>query len=117
MIAYQQIMKKSMNSDNPEADMNFISLGFDSLKRFPGFREKTRNVNAAVRNIWSTVISKARKNGEIGASMDDDQIANQFMYISEGVAIHLTLEGRASEIAHETLRLWDGFYNLIKRHK
>jgi AcrR family transcriptional regulator len=115
MLAFQQVMKASMDAADPDSELNYISLGFDSLKRYPGFREKIRNINAEIKKIWINLISTARYQGEIESLLTDDEIACHFMYLSDGIGIHLTLEGRPEEIALETLRLWEGFYNEIKK--
>jgi hypothetical protein len=48
--------------------------------------------------------------------MTDEQIADCFIYLSEGIGSRFTLEGRGPEAGEKMVQLWDGFYSQIK-HK
>ena len=112
-----KVLRESMKEINPENDFSFFSLGLDAMKRYPGFREKIRIINAEVRKIWIYVVKTARENGEIQSKMSDDQIAGCFIYLSEGIGTRFTLEGRGIDAGEELIKLWDSFYNEIKYNK
>jgi TetR/AcrR family transcriptional regulator, transcriptional repressor for nem operon len=114
VIGVFKILRESMQATNPDSDFNLFSLGLEAMKRYPGFREKIRTINIEVRKIWIHVVKTARESGEIVSVMSDEQIANCFVYLNEGIGTRFTMEGRGNEADKELLELWDCFYNQIK---
>jgi AcrR family transcriptional regulator len=109
-----KVLRERMKEINPDSSISFFTLGLDAMKKYSGFREKIRNINSEVRKIWIYVVEKARMNGEIQSEMTDKQIADCFIYLSEGIGTRFTLEGRGIEAGGELIQLWDSFYSSIK---
>jgi TetR/AcrR family transcriptional regulator, transcriptional repressor for nem operon len=95
-------------------NINFYSLFFDAFKLFPEFREKIYSAQNAERNAWRDIVSLARKNGEIKSPMTDEQIAQIFIYVSDGVGISFIQEGKSEETMMTEIRsLWENFYKQL----
>lgn len=95
--------------------VNYYSLVFDALKVFPSLREKLLEHEQDELKAWKEVISTARKNGEIRAFMNDEQIAKVFIYTNDGIAIRISLmKDRSEDVSDTLLELWDSFYMELK---
>lgn len=95
--------------------LNYFTLAFDALKLFPEFRDKMMVEQKKELKIWMEVIENARNKGEIKSSMTDEEIAKTFLYLSDGVAMHVILEGVGiEEMIAPFLSLWDKLYEQIK---
>ena len=95
--------------------MNYFSLIFDALKLFPEFRERMITGFDREIEIWAGVIKNAREKGEIKSSMTDDEIAKTFMFLSDGVAMHMIMRGyKIEEMIAPFLVLWDKLYEQLK---
>lgn len=103
--------------DEPEDEftMNYFTLAFDALKLFPDFRARMVTEQHKELKIWTDVISNARKKGEIKSVMSDKQIAQLFLFLSDGVAMHMIMEGvKIEEMITPFMELWDKLYEQIK---
>lgn len=98
-----------------ELTMNYFTLAFDALKLFPEFREQMIIAQEKELKTWVDVIQSARKQGEIKSIMNDEQIAKTFIYLSDGVAMHLVMEGVGiDEMIDPFLSIWDKLYEQLK---
>lgn len=96
-------------------DMNYFSLIFDALKLFPEFRTQMITGFHKEIEIWAGKIGQARKNGEISTSLSDKEIAEMYISMSDGIAIHMIATGSSvEETSNRFLFLWDKFYEQIK---
>jgi hypothetical protein len=90
-------------------------MAFDALKLFPDFRAKMVNEQQKELKIWIDVIGSARDKGEIKSTMSDEEIAQIFIYSSDGVAMHMVMKGtRVEEMVAPFMKLWDKLYEQIK---
>jgi TetR/AcrR family transcriptional regulator, transcriptional repressor for nem operon len=94
--------------------VNFYLLIFDALKIIPDFHKKLAELHEADLRAWKTIIQTARKNGEIKSTLDDEQLADIFMYISNGVGMRNIQERRIEYDNPQMLRLCDAFYEELK---
>lgn len=98
-----------------EFNMNYFSLAFDGLKLFPKFREKMVNGLDMELDIWKSLVQEARERGEISAVMSDDDIAQAFVLLGDGLAMHMIASAKSiDEIVGQMLKVWDSFYLQIK---
>lgn len=96
-------------------DMNYVFLVLEGIRIFPSFREKALEHQKREIDAWKEIIRIARKKGEIKSVMTDDQIANIFVFTTDGVGLRAIMSnGTAEEKRKEILGIWDGFYNQIK---
>jgi TetR/AcrR family transcriptional regulator, transcriptional repressor for nem operon len=96
-------------------NINFFNMAFDALKLFPDFRAKMVNEQKKELKIWIDVIGSARDKGEIKSTMSDEEIAQIYIYSSDGVAMHMVMKGtRVEEMVAPFMKLWDKLYEQIK---
>ena len=95
--------------------MNYFSLVFDALKLIPEFREKVfAEFNIEI-GYWTKAVSRARSNGEISSAMTDKEIGELFIYLSDGVGMHMIMRGETTENMVKPFRnLWDKLYEQMK---
>jgi TetR/AcrR family transcriptional repressor of nem operon len=103
------------DEDESILTMNYFSLAFDAIKLFPGFKEKMIEGMRIELDTWKDVIHDARKKGEIKSSMTDEEIAQTFIYLGDGVGMHMIIRGAKLEaMIAPFLTLWDKLYDQIK---
>ncbi|TCL59733.1 TetR family transcriptional regulator [Hydrogenispora ethanolica] len=113
-VKYHANMSFLQNRMDGDSGFNYYVLMFDAMKLFPSFRDKvTENLQAELR-AWEEIVRSARDKGEINSSMTDEQIANLFIYTSDGVGMHNVMKGRIKEMPEALLTVWDGLYQEIK---
>ncbi len=117
VITYSKEYLKTFIGDEEEGEftMNYFTLAFDALKLFPEIRARMVEEQKKEQNVWTEVIKRARKNGEIRSSMSDEEIAQLFIFSSDGAAMHMMMTGEKMEkMVEPFMRLWDRLYEQIK---
>lgn len=95
--------------------LNYFSLIFDALKLFPEFRERILAENIKEIGYWTRAVERARSKGEIKSEMTDKEIGELFMYLSDGVGMHMIMRGETIEkMVKPFQHLWNKFYEQIK---
>jgi AcrR family transcriptional regulator len=103
------------NEPEVQFTMNYFTLAFDALKLFPEFRARMVEEQHRELKIWTDVIAAARSKGEIRSAMSDEEIAQIYIYSSDGVAMHMVMEGtKIEEMVGPFMILWDKLYEQIK---
>ncbi len=118
---YAMLLKKTivasrgfLNYSDTKANLNYLTMMFDALKLFPGFQDKVREAQKNELDAWTSVVARARSNGEFTSPMSDEQIARMFIYSNDGIALHLLLSGNIEKVDQEMITLWDNFYREVK---
>jgi AcrR family transcriptional regulator len=107
-----QISEKKQNVSL--SNVNFYFLIFDGAKRFPEFRKKMRETQEIEQKAWENIVGIARKKREIMSKMTDEQIAKLFIYVTDGVGIHLIMDNKIGQMMEEVSFLWGGLYDQLK---
>jgi AcrR family transcriptional regulator len=113
-------LKEFLDEDGADAEageftMNYFTLAFDALKLFPEFRERLVIEQKKEQKIWIDVIAEARAKGEIRSAMSDEDIAQLFIFSSDGVAMHMVMAGKkVEEMVGPFMNLWNKLYDQIK---
>ncbi len=101
--------------DDRNITQNYFMLAFDGLKLFPEFKEKMVVGLKEELDIWTEVIRNAREKGEIKSLMTDEQIARTFINLSDGIAMHMIINGSTiMEMIPPFMELWDKLYEMMK---
>jgi AcrR family transcriptional regulator len=108
-----------LNFDNklPEntITLNYFSMMFDALKLFPELKERAIDSFNNEIEEWAKAVGRARVAGEIKSSMTDKEIGEIFMYLSDGVGMHMIMRGAdLANMVKPFKHLWDKFYEEIK---
>jgi AcrR family transcriptional regulator len=75
------------DKNNHSVSLNFFLILFESIARFPEFLEFELNQYKESLAYWSAMVAKARQTGEIKSDATDEDIANLFLYCSDGVFV------------------------------
>lgn len=94
--------------------LNFFALLFDAFRLFPEFRQQMEAYHTKETNAWIRVIRNARTRGEIRSPLSDKQVAQIFMFTSDGLTMNLTMERNTRDLDGKLASLWDNFYRAIK---
>ena len=95
------------------SDVNYLGLAFDAMRLVPGYRDQIKKSHQEEQAQWEHVIKMARERGEIDSVMNDEQLARLFIYINDGVGMHLILEGRVGDIIGEIFSLYNALYQQL----
>jgi len=108
-----QFLKNEQGEGEDFINLNFFALLFDAFKLFPEFRSKMEAYHQKEMNAWIEVIKSARASGEILSPLNDEQIAQIFMFTSDGLTMNLTMESNTSNLDRKLASLWDNFYETL----
>ena len=109
-----QFLSKENEEGEDFININFFALLFDAFKLFPEFRSQMESYHLKEMNAWMEVIKNARASGEILSPLSDRQIAQIFLYTSDGLTMNLTMESDTSDLDKRLVSLWDNFYETLK---
>ena len=104
--------KKNRHFGHNPTIKRYIFLG-DALKNFPDLRAETKKIQIGEQKAWEKIVAIARKKGEIKTRMTDQQVANIFIFISDGFSVRSLLENNFKNMTENILDLWDGLYNQL----
>lgn len=94
--------------------LNFFSLLFDAFKLFPEFRKQMEAYHRKEMKAWTGVIKKARASGEIQSPLRDEQIAQIFLFTSDGLTMNLTMDSNTANLDQRLASIWDNFYKTLE---
>jgi len=95
--------------------LNYFTLMFDALKLLPEFRESAIAGFNEELDHWTQAVARGREKGEINSSMSDREIGELFLYLSDGIGMHMVMRGKDVENMVGPIRSqWDKLYELIK---
>ena len=103
-----------LNKSHSDMNIDFITIMFEALRIFPGFRDRLIKTQSDELKAWTKIVRAARKKGEFASPMTNEQIARFFIYTNDGIALRLLLEGNVERTRSEMLKLWDNFYIELK---
>jgi AcrR family transcriptional regulator len=107
--------KFNQSQNEGSGTMNYFLMMFDALKLLPEFRERAIEGFNRELEYWTKAAERGRINGEIKSNMTDREIGETFMYLSDGVGMHMILRGVSIEnMVKPFKQLWDKLYEEIK---
>jgi TetR/AcrR family transcriptional repressor of nem operon len=109
-----QFLTKDREQGEDFINLNFFALLFDAFKMFPEFRSKMEAYHEKEMTAWIDAIRQARASGEIISPLTDKQIAQIFLFSSDGLTMNLTMESSTSDLDLRLASLWDNFYKTLK---
>lgn len=108
-------LERMIKEDEQLLSRNFFSLMFDGIRMFPEFRETMRSVQELEHNAWVKVIREARESGEIHTTIDDDGVADMFIYMSDGLSLSNLLYTGSDPLFTNRLRnAWNNLLGTLK---
>lgn len=103
------------DSDNSSFNLNFFLILFEAVGRFPEFLKMEAEFHAKDLDAWKAIVAIARTRGEISSPSSDEDIANLFLYCTDGVFLRF-INKQSPATYHDFLSsAFDTIYqNLIK---
>jgi TetR/AcrR family transcriptional regulator, transcriptional repressor for nem operon len=95
-------------------NFNFFLILFEAVSRFPEFLKLELEFHRKDVNAWKSIISIARNKGEIDSVSSDEEIAELFLYCTDGVFLRFI--NNDSQIAYKDSlsKTYDTIYNNLK---
>ncbi|WP_428232123.1 TetR/AcrR family transcriptional regulator [Flavobacterium sp.] len=109
--------KENALANEGDTNANYFSLVFEAIRLFPETKVKFAENNALEIKIWSNVIARAKKNGEIKSEMSDENIAQLFLFSVDATSLRLLLleeKNNRKMLQKKLIGFWDSFYKQLK---
>ncbi len=97
--------------------VNFFFLMFEAVSRFPEFMKMEQEMYENEIRQWELAIGRAMKSGEICTDSTAQQIADLFLYCTDGVFIRFLNQKRETSYQQELKQAFDTVYNNLKYGK
>ena len=111
----EKLFKKNVtHATDSSFTANFYFMMFDGIILIPDFRQKMLAYQKKELNAWVSVITRAKRSGEIKSTMPDSQIAKIFISTSDGIMLGTIIGDQFDTLKKELLKTWDSFYKLLK---
>jgi TetR/AcrR family transcriptional regulator, transcriptional repressor for nem operon len=104
----------SDSGDQKKLSLNYYILIFDAIKILPDFGQKMIKANQREFSAMKEAVVNARKSGEINSTMSDEQIAQIFLFITDGIGIRGILYGNVNSMVEDIKKFWSSFYATLK---
>jgi TetR/AcrR family transcriptional regulator, transcriptional repressor for nem operon len=93
---------------------NFFLILFEAVSRFPEFLEKERYMHLKDLDQWTLMVNMARKSGEISSPSTDLELADLFLFCTDGVFIRFVNAGTPGNYRDYLVGAFDSLYKNIK---
>ncbi|HEX2921859.1 MAG TPA: TetR/AcrR family transcriptional regulator [Bacteroidales bacterium] len=103
--------------DSPEdktVKFNFFLILFEVASRFPEFLKMESELHKNDVKEWIKIISVARKRGEIKTKSTDEEIADLFLYCTDGVFLRYVNNDTSKSYKEFLLNSYDTIYKNLK---
>lgn len=103
----------SASGDNT-INLNFFLILFEAVSRFPEFLKMEAEFHQKDVEAWMSVIAVARAKGEISSPSSDEEIANLFLYCTDGVFLRFINNDQPATYRDFITRAFDSIYLNLK---
>ncbi len=87
-----QLLVNEKGERNDLINLYFFPLLFDAFKIFPEFKSRMQTYPRKQKNAWIRAIQNAKGSGEIKPVLTGEQIAQIFLFTSDGLTMNFTME-------------------------
>ncbi len=101
-------------SDDYSSNHNFYVILFEAVRRFPEFLEVEYEFHEKDVAAWVKIISTAKQKGEIVSQSSDTDIADLFLYCTDGVFLRYINSCTNDSYRTFLKRAYDAIYNNLK---
>lgn len=99
---------------NEKISINFFFIMFEAISRFPEFLKFERDQHEKDMLAWSEIIKVAKKEKEIISESSEEEIANLFLFTTDGVFIRFVNSDQKNSFASELQNAFEVIYNNLK---
>jgi AcrR family transcriptional regulator len=102
-------------TEDGKASANFFLIMFEAIAKFPEFLKFELEQHTKDIAEWVKIIKKAKQTGEIRKDVDNNEIANLFLYSTDGVFIRFVNSDQNKSYKDSLLKAFDSLYNMLKK--
>ena len=102
------------DSSNNAFNFNFFLILFEAASRFPEFLKLELKLHKKDIKAWKSIISVAQKKGGIKTVSSDEEIANLFLYCTDGVFLRFINNDKPKAFKDFLLNTYDTIYKNLK---
>ncbi|MAS70308.1 TetR/AcrR family transcriptional regulator [Zunongwangia profunda] len=107
----QSWYRETFEGDFPN---NMYYILFDALRLLPAVKEQqTKRIQEELK-AWEKVITNALTTGEIKTTFSPQNLAKQFVYSSDGIAMHMIMISSSEKLFKEVKEIWDSLYESVR---
>jgi len=103
----------SASGDIP-VSFNFFLILFEAVSRFPEFLKMEAEFHHKDVETWISVITAARTKGEINSPSSDEEIANLFLYCTDGVFLRFINNDQPVTYREFITKAFNSIYHNLK---
>jgi AcrR family transcriptional regulator len=107
-------INQMFGGETKEVSFNFFFIMFDAMKMFPDMMKLEEDIYLKDLKIWKSVIANAKSSGEISTSSPDQDIANLFLYCTDGVFIRVINTDKQVKYKDQLQEAFYSIYNNLK---
>lgn len=112
--AFRNIYQLTGTEANDGINLNFMMIMFEAIKKFPEFLKKEVEIYEKSMDVWITVIDNAKKNKEIVSSKPSKEIADLFLYVTDGVFIRFINSDKFDSYSRGLEEAFGTVYSMVK---
>ncbi len=106
----QKITLLLVDSGSKSRSFNFFMIMFEAVGRFPEFLKIELEFHNRDMQAWTSMIALARKSGEIRSVSTDEEIADLFLYCTDGVFLRFVNNDKPATFKEFLLRSYHTIY-------
>ncbi|MBN2638830.1 MAG: TetR/AcrR family transcriptional regulator [Bacteroidales bacterium] len=110
----QQMFAYIGSDGQGESSYNFFLILFDAQRLFPEFKEVEQQQYEEDRKAWEYVIRRAKRKKEIRTKVPDEQIAQLFLFLTDGVFLRFVSDNSNPDYASVLMEAFDSLYSGLR---
>ena len=99
------------DSNSGSGSVNFFFIMFEAVNRFPEFLNMELQQHKKDLEEWQKAIANARLQNEISSTSTDEEIANLFLYCTDGVFLRYLNDNQTHSYKEYLLKAFETVYN------
>ncbi len=112
--SFKEMYKMFDSSQEDAMSLNLFLIMFEAIAKFPEFLERELKDYKRSLEAWQKVIAHAKEKGEIKSSANDTQIANLFLYCTDGVFLRFVNSDKKASYRDSLSSAFDTIYANLK---
>lgn len=101
-------------SDKGSIEFNFFLIMFEAASRFPEFLKMELEMHKKDLQAWESMIATARKKKEIKSKSSNEEIANLFLYCTDGVFLRFINDDNPQAFKDYLLNAYNAIYENLQ---
>ncbi|MFC0877413.1 TetR/AcrR family transcriptional regulator [Saccharicrinis sp. FJH2] len=113
-VSFKKIYEFTGSNENDDVNLNFMMIMFEAVKKFPEFLKMESEQYEKSMAAWVSVIDKAKESGEIKSETPSQQVADTFLYLTDGVFIRFINSNKFESYSKALEEAFNAVYENVK---